>query len=258
MSKVPSEWTKSKTTHSLKRLIYDQALTLDSLEIRQPRTKYHFAASEAGECKRKIALMCLNTEREKMPTNTEKQRDEAGRVAMLLRDGRYHQDSITTMLQQAPGVHMVNIERLGVLHVRKVWKGAKLHIIITGHPDIIARYDDAESDVVEVKGINRFSTQKLVDENVETLKECYPKAIPQGRIYRRMYKTTGFKVIVKTKDTSQVNEFTFKKSKELEDKVIERFLDVAYDLKRGVLPDCDYLKKDRRCFGCPFTKQCGQ
>lgn len=237
----------------LKRLIYKQALHLKRVSHKRIESPYLYHASEAGDCKRTIYLKRVGKIPEREPATVEKQAE----LQMLFNDGRFHQRAITEYLFQAPGVHITNIEDDRIIPV--TLENGQL-IIISGHPDGIA-YDPKPRErwVVEVKGINHFSCQKLVDDDIETLKIAYPKAIPQTRMYCKMYDTVGGIVLIKNKNTSSINQFHIPRDEKAEERLIAKFSEVALALfnSKDAPPSCDYIKGDRSTNYCDYPSDCG-
>lgn len=225
--------------------IYQNARVLRESETRREGNPRHFHASEAGDCKRQIALRKLNT--------TPETKDDS--ISLLrLEDGHMHGSAVRHLVSRIPGIHVTDVERDEIIFAEL--DGCP-SIVITGHCDfIIHDLETKTRHVVEVKGINRFSFGKLKNEDIDSLKDGYPKAIPQCRLYCYMHDTDGGIVLVKCKDTSEYKQFTLERDKKKEFKIIQRFAEIARDITQ--VPACDFLKGDKRCNYCPFPSQCGR
>lgn len=231
----------------LKREIYKAALRLKKSRQRRVELPNFFSASEAGECRRALALRKLNKE----PTRTEKDAWDEARVEMLLADGRLHQAAITQYIHNIPNVYITNIEDMLI----KPYK----NIFVTGHPDgILTEVKEKKNTILEVKGLSRFTCQKLKDGDIETLKEAYPKAIPQSRMYMWLSEIEHAKIIVKDKDRSELYEFDLGHSEEPVLRILEKFNSIFEELTAKRTPACDYLKGDKRCMFCPYPEECGE
>lgn len=236
----------------LKPLIYRQALKLKTLN--RPRVHYPniFHASEAGDCTREIYFRRAGRE----PENSFDSKVEEARVSMLLNDGRMHQAGVTGYLQQAPGIHVTNIETDGVL--------VEGPIIITGHPDAIVHDSKTgEIGILEVKGLSTkipwFTKVKFEDYNIDTLKTNYPKAIPQARVYMKMFGASTASIIIKDKNDSTLWEFEIEHDEKIYQNIVEKFKSIHKSLiagnDKGVF--CDFMKNDKRSKFCNYQSECG-
>lgn len=228
--------------------IYQNARVLRERETKRDGDLRHFQASESGDCKRQIALRKLNTVRE----------TEDDPIGLLrLEDGHMHGSAVRHLVARLPGVHVTDVERDEIIFAEL--SGCP-PIIITGHCDfIIHDLEEGARIIVEVKGLNRFSFGALKNEDLETLKTYYKKAIPQSRIYRYMHGADYSIVLVKCKDTSEYKQFTIPKDEAKEYKIMERLSQIAKELLEGKVPECDYLKGDKKnCKYCPYPSMCGR
>lgn len=247
---------------SIKRMIYEEALKLKRLSIPRVSQPYQFGASEAGECPRVIYLRRTGRKSEEKFKSEE---DEA-RIEMLLNDGAgIHQERITDYIKQSPGVHITNAEEGRVLFCEY----KDVPFIITGHTDGVLFFTKGkERWILEVKGVSTnniapFHKLRLFDEDIDSLKLVYPKAIPQSRMYRRLYTCkdypiVGSIVLIKNKNDSGLFEFHFPADEKIEDRIIEKFGKIAYALKHETdTPICDYMKKDYATKYCIYPDECG-
>lgn len=227
--------------------LYQNARILRDKESPYEGDPRHFRVSEAGECRRQIALRKLNTPRE---------RKEEAIDFLRLEDGHMHHNHLRSLVARLPGIHLTDVERDEIIF-------AELPdlppVIITGHCDgIIHGLDNGARYILEIKGLNRFSAQKLKNNDLDSLKEVYPKAIPQARLYSYMYDTAGALVLVKSKDTSELKQVIVPRDDKKAMILIKRFAEISKGIKDNNIPECDYLKKDKRCTYCPFTSMCGR
>lgn len=237
----------------VKSLIYNQALKLKKIRCAREFKPEQFHASEAGDCARSLYFKHIGRDSERVEENS----DEEARVEMLLDDGTYvHQSQITKYIMQAPGIHITNIEDNRVLFCDG--------FIISGHPDGVL-YDPKSKErwILEVKGISTHrigyrGKERLVDDDIETLKTVYPSAIPQARIYSKMYNTKGAVILVRNKDNAAIYQFILYRDEEAENRIIERFRKIhkaCVDKKNGIA--CDFIKSDYRCKFCLYPGECG-
>lgn len=228
--------------------IYQNARVLRELETKRTGDYRHYHASEAGDCRRTIALKKLNT----VPETT----DDS--ISLLrLGDGHMHGNAVRDLVARIPGIQVTDVERDELIFAEL---DGYPPIIITGHCDFIVH--DAETKtrgIVDVKGINRFSKiWKAKSEDIEALREGYPKAIPQVRLYNYMHDTDWGMVLAKNKDVSEYRQYTIPRDKKKEFTIVKRFAEIAKDVSEGTVPPCDFLKGDSRCKYCPFPSMCGR
>jgi hypothetical protein len=218
---------------------------LEGVRTHDPRL---FRASEAGDCARQIALKKLNT-----PVERE---DDA--ISMLrLGDGHMHHNHLREIISKLPGVSLSHVEADETLFVELEGYPP---IIITGHCDGVVHdhNNGGGKAVLEVKGLNRFTAQKMKSEDLDTLKEGYPKAIPQARVYMAMHDVPKAIILIKSKDTSELKQFTLEHDDKKLMKIVTRFASIARDVMNSEAPPCDYLSGDKRCNYCPFPSKCGR
>ena len=228
-------------------MILSQALRETRLAGPRPSSPKIFHASEAGDCKKAIYLKHTGVKEEREYPS----KDEEARVMMLLADGRMHQEQLSGYIHRAPGVHLVNVEATRHMEVDDFW--------IVGSPDgILHEVKEKKTFVLEIKGLSRFTAQKMRDEDLDTLKENYGQAIPQARIYSMMHNTDGIKVLVKDKDTSDIKEFTLERDAKVEARIVGKFRDIRKAIVSEQVPSCDYVKGDWKCKYCPFSAYCGE
>lgn len=227
--------------------LYQNARKLKALETKRVSDPRHFSASESGKCRREIFLSKSN-----IPSESK----EDAISVLRLEDGHVHGRAVLDIVSRLPGIQVTDAERDEIIFGDLPGYPP---FIITGHCDFIIH--DLETGtrlVTEVKGINRFSFKTLINEDLESLKRAYPKAIPQARIYRFMHDTDGSIVLVKCKDTSEYKQVTIPKDEKAEWRAIKKFAEIAKNLQEGNTPPCDYLKKDKRGQYCPFKSMCGR
>lgn len=237
---------------SPKKLIYSQALRLKKIRI--PRIPYEniFGASEAGDCTRSIYMKHMGNK----PNNKFDSDIEEARVEILLGDGNYHEATIINYLKEAPKVHVTNMQEDRVLWCSECF--------IIGHPDaIIHDVTEDKKYVLEVKGLSTFSIgfkgkERLRDNDLDSLKDVYPTAIPQARLYRRMFDVDGAFIIVKNKDNSSLYEFFLEADPQIEARIMDKFDSIAKAIKERRVPPCDYIKTDSKCKYCPYPEECGK
>jgi CRISPR/Cas system-associated exonuclease Cas4 (RecB family) len=228
-------------------LIYQNARVLREKETKREGDPRLYRVSEAGECARQIALRKLNT-----PT----ERTEEAVDWLRLEDGHMHHNHLRSVVARLPGVYLTDVESSEVIFAELPGLPP---ITITGHCDgIIHGLDNGARYILEIKGLNRFSAQKIKNNDYESLKEVYPKAIPQARLYSFMYDTAGALILIKSKDTAELKQVVIPRDDAKAFKIIERFSKIAKAIQDNNIPPCDYLKKDRRCTYCPFTSKCGR
>lgn len=227
--------------------IYQNARVLQELETKRVADYRHFHASEAGDCAREIALKKLNKPREK--------KDDP--ISLLrLQDGHMHGIAVKDIVSKIPGISVTDVERDEIVFIELEDYPS---IVVTGHCDFIVHDETSGRGVVDVKGINRFAKLwKGKNEDLDVLKEAYPKAIPQVRIYSFMHNTDWGMVLAKCKDTSEYKQYTLERDEKKERKIFVRFADIAKTVQEGNLPKCDFLKGDKRGQYCPFSSQCGR
>lgn len=236
----------------VKSLIYRQVLKTRKLTPPRQFTPTLFHASEAGDCARQLYFKHCGRASERV----EEDLDEVARVEMLLNDGEsVHQNQIVKYIQQAPGVHIVNPG------TRTLFLDG---FMVVGTPDGYM-YDikGKESWILEVKGISTHrigykGKERLVDDDIDTLKNVYPSAIPQARIYSRMYDTKGAVILVRNKDNAAIYQFILYRDTEAEERIIDKFRKISKACvanKNGVA--CDFMKSDYRCKYCAYPSECG-
>lgn len=227
--------------------IYKNARTLRDREVKRSADPRCFHASESGDCRRQIALR---------KSGTKVEREDEPSSILRLQDGHVHHQAVRDLISQLPMVTLTNAESSEILFVEL---DGYPPFVITGHCDgIVNDLNGDEEAVLEVKGLNRFSFQKLKNEEIETLKAVYPKAIPQARLYMAMFEKTKAIILIKNKDTSELKQFTLEHDDAKFMKIVTRFAEIAKSVKEGDLPLCDFLKNDRRCTYCPFPSMCGR
>lgn len=242
---------------NLKELVYKQVLRLEDIKKIRTESPYLFRASEAGDCKRVLWQRKLNYK----PEYSYKDDDDRARVMMLLNDGAgVHQSQLTKYLYQTPELDITNIEEDRSMVVSRE---EELLFTVTGHPDGII-YDKVESKsiVLEVKGISTNYCRKLEDNNLDMLKAIWPtgyKAILQTRIYmdRDMFNTEEGIIILKDKNNSALYEFHIERDDSITEKIINKFVSVYKACLEKKMPECNYVKGDKRCMYCPYPKDCG-
>jgi len=237
----------------LKKLIYKQALHLKRITLKREESPYIFHASEAGKCIRSL----VQNRRGKFPDREPLPLTKQAELEMLFNDGRMHQRAITEYLFQAPGVHITSIEETKVMHLAN--PDNSISIVIVGHPDgVVYETKLKERWIVEIKGLNHFACQKLKDGDVDTLKSVYYHAIPQSRMYSRMFDTKGAVILVKNKNTSVIYQFIIPRDEEAELRIIAKFIRVAQTCKDNLdMPSCDWTKGDRNTNFCDYPNDCG-
>jgi len=181
--------------------------------------------------------------------------DEA-RIEMLLNDGRAHQAAVTSYLQQAPGIHITDIERDGLL--------VESPILITGHPDAVMHdVKTKERAVLEVKGLStwipKYSRVQWEDYNIDTLKANYPSAIPQARVYMKMFNASSANIVIKIKDNSELFEFIIEHDEIIYKRIVDKFLSVYKSITNGEDKGvfCDFAKDSNRTKFCNYPGECG-
>ena len=247
---------------SIKNLIYKQALRQRKIKSPRLESKWHFHASEAGECPRMLYFKHLNRESEEKFESLEHE----ARVQMLLGDGvGVHQNRITEYIKESPNVHITNIEEDRALACE--YKGTPY--IITGHADGLLLFTKPKSYwILEIKGVSTyniapFRKQRLFDEDIDSLKLVYPKAIPQSRMYCMMYehdpdrKIEGSIILIRDKNDSAIYEFHIPRDKKAESRIIDKFGVVANALANEGNVPCDFMKGDYHAKYCKYPNECG-
>lgn len=242
----------------LKGMILKQALRLENLDGGRKQSPDVFGVSEVGRCRKEIYLKKMGYK----PEIQAKDEEDKARIIMLLNDGKYHQDSITRYIWQAPNVHLTNIEQ--DRYIFRTLENGRSYVII-GHPDGIAHdVKEGKKYVLEVKGLSRYlcrdfkGNPRLFDDDLDSLKSVYPTAIPQTIIYMEMFETDGAVILVKNKDNSELYQFRMKRDKERAEKILQRCDSLYMACCDSKMPMCDYVKSDKNCKYCPFPEYCGE
>ena len=227
--------------------IYADARKRGELEAKRSYTASHFHASESGDCKRELALRRTIHPRERF--------DEPSSL-LRLQDGHVHHSAVREIIRGIPGITLTNIEHDEILFVELEGYPP---FVVTGHCDgHLHDSGDPEAYVLEVKGLNRFSFQKLKSEQIDTLREVYPKAIPQARMYMGMMEKEKALILIKNKDTSELKQFTLEHDEKKYMKLIMKFAEISKLLGQKDLPLCDFLKGSKQCRFCNYPSLCGR
>lgn len=232
----------------LRKIILAQALREKRLSGERRNNPKVFHASEAGDCSRAMYFRRTGVEEER----DFKSKDDEARVQMLLDMGRHHQDFISGYIKRAPNVHLTNVEHTRYHHIDD--------FMVVGSPDgVIHDSKTKERFVLEVKGLGAIAW-KIKQESLQSLREHYPSAIPQARVYssKQFYDTDGAKILCVNKQTNDFSEITLDRNEKAEEGIFNKYQAVRVAILKGKEPDCDVDPNGWQCKYCPFKSKCGR
>ena len=229
---------------SLRKIILREVLRQKEIEGNRFWSDRVFHAHEAGKCPREIYFR-----RSKKPERTFESRSEEARIALLLGDGRPHQESVSKPLRSSPELELTNVEHMRTLPIDDFF--------IVGSDDGIVHFKEKRY-VIEVKGLSTWTCKKFKEETIEELKQAYPTAIAQARMYSRIWYTNGAFILVKDKDNAKLYEFFLPRNEKAEDRIIEKFRIIRKALIEGRPPGCSFEKGEWQQKYCDYPSECGQ